>query len=67
MFKKSSREDTIKNLTKIENQIPKRLIAKYLLKIIRTPDIYIKIRNEYANSLAAICICSYILGKIHIL
>jgi DNA-dependent protein kinase catalytic subunit len=62
MFKKASREDTINNLIKVENQIPKRLISKYLLKIIRTPDIYIKIRNEYANSLAAISICSYILG-----
>jgi len=62
MFKKANREETINNLTKIENNIPKRLINKYLLKIIRTPDIYIKIRNEYANSLAAISICSYILG-----
>jgi len=62
MFKKASREDAIENLTKIENKIPKRLISKYLMKIIRTPDIYIKIRNEYANSLAAISICSYILG-----
>ncbi|KYQ91591.1 DNA-dependent protein kinase subunit [Tieghemostelium lacteum] len=62
MFIHSGRDEVAKKLDKQHSKIPGNLLQSGIWTLSSNPESYLFIRNSFARSLAAFCICSYVIG-----
>ncbi|TPX36936.1 hypothetical protein SmJEL517_g00919 [Synchytrium microbalum] len=59
---KKSRDEVVNSFVAISKMIRKPYLRIFLQELCLTPEAFILLRNEFANSLAALNICMYLLG-----
>ncbi|CAO3615261.1 unnamed protein product [Cunninghamella echinulata] len=59
---KAPRDIVVKNFEHLTKSFQNNILKKYLIKLASSPEAFIFMRNNFAHSLAAICISGYILG-----
>ncbi|KAI8098597.1 uncharacterized protein BX664DRAFT_288171 [Halteromyces radiatus] len=59
---KASRDSVVKNFEQLTGSFSDDILKQYLMRLAATPESFIFMRNNFAHSLAAICIAGYLLG-----
>ncbi|KAG0234361.1 hypothetical protein BGX31_004586 [Mortierella sp. GBA43] len=62
MFMQGSREKVTRHMESLYSQFRDDYLRQSIARLAASPEAFLMLRSEFANSLAAINICSYILG-----
>ncbi|XP_028826126.1 DNA-dependent protein kinase catalytic subunit isoform X2 [Denticeps clupeoides] len=62
VYRKASRGDTIKNLTRVEQMVPEDLLRRAFVRMSTTPEAFLSLRSHFSSSHALLCISHWVLG-----
>ncbi|KAG0005263.1 hypothetical protein BGZ65_011584, partial [Modicella reniformis] len=62
LFMQASRDKVVRHMESLYTQLREDLLRQSILRLAASPEAFLMLRTEFAKSLAAINVCSYVLG-----